>query len=141
MNPAPRGTFVVVHAIEPALSLSRDLGCICLRWPSWAGRLISSFAMPGARPDTLPTMTEDVSVERAVRDLLRSRSPLARGLSALPDALLLGPGGLGLDSIALVELLLDCEERFGMSGAAELLLGPPLTLGRLIAQVGALCEP
>jgi acyl carrier protein len=90
-------------------------------------------------------MTEGAEVKRAVRELLRSRSPLARSLAALPDALLLGPGGLGLDSIALVELLLDCEQRFGMSGAAELLLGPPLTLGRLItqvgAQVGALREP
>ena len=50
----------------------------------------------------------------------------------LPADLRLGAGGLGLDSIAMVELLLDGERRFGIS-AAELLAGPPLTVGLLLA--------
>jgi hypothetical protein len=72
--------------------------------------------------------------EDSVRDLLLARSPLARG-AGLADDLPLGPGGLGLDSIALAELLLECEARFGLATAAELLAGPPLTVGRLVAHV------
>ena len=75
-------------------------------------------------------------IDEVVRDLVRSRAPLAREAD-LPEDLRLGAGGLGLDSIALVELLLDCERRFGVSMAAELLEGPPLTLGLLLARVRA----
>jgi acyl carrier protein len=74
-------------------------------------------------------------VENELRDLLRSRAPLARDRDELPDDLRLGPGGLGLDSISLVELLLECERRFGLQGVAELLEGPPLTVGILIAHL------
>ncbi len=66
-------------------------------------------------------------------DLLRSRATLAAGRS-LPGDLLLGAGGLGLDSIAMVELLLDCEQRFGVD-TTELLEGAPLTVGRLLAHL------
>ncbi|MEA2600259.1 MAG: hypothetical protein QOF89_1251 [Acidobacteriota bacterium] len=79
-------------------------------------------------------MKTGTDIEEAVLDLLRSRAPLAWG-GALPDELRLGTGGLGLDSIAMVELLLDCERRFGITVAAELLEGAPLTVGRLIAHV------
>jgi acyl carrier protein len=79
-------------------------------------------------------MSAGMTIEDAVRDLLRSRAPLAQGLSDLPGDLRLGSGGLGLDSIALVELLLDCELRFGVK-ATGLLEGPPLTVGRLAAHV------
>jgi acyl carrier protein len=79
-------------------------------------------------------MKTGADVEEAVLDLLRSRAPLA-GSGALPAELRLGAGGLGLDSIAMVELLLDCEQRFGLTTAAELLAGAPLTVGRLIAHV------
>jgi acyl carrier protein len=73
----------------------------------------------------------------AVRGLVRSRAALAGRLAELPDELRLGPGGLGMDSITLVELLLDCERRFGIPRPAELLEGEPLTLGRLVAHVQA----
>jgi len=84
-------------------------------------------------------------VEESVRELLRVRSPLARSFAelpadlpaGLPDPLPLGPGGLGLDSIALVELLLDCEYRFGIGGSAALLAGPPLTVDLLVAHIRA----
>jgi acyl carrier protein len=80
-------------------------------------------------------------VEDSVRELLSARAPLARSFAELPaelpENLLLGPGGLGLDSIALVELLLDCEYRFGLAGSAELLAGPPLTVDLLVAHIRA----
>jgi acyl carrier protein len=82
-----------------------------------------------------------MDIDEAVRDLVRSRAPLARAHAELADDLRLGPGGLGMDSIALVELLLDCEQRFGFRAASwrpgELLEGPPLTVGRLAAHVRA----
>lgn len=77
----------------------------------------------------------NAGIEDAVRDLLRSRSPLARSRGELPGDLRLGSGGLGLDSISLVELLLDCERRLGLANVAALLAGPPLTVDLLVAHV------
>ena len=89
-----------------------------------------------------------MDIEETVRDLVRSRAPLAQAHAELADDLRLGPGGLGMDSIALVELLLDCEQRFGFRAGScagswrpgELLDGPPLTVGRLAAHVRAVAE-
>jgi acyl carrier protein len=82
-------------------------------------------------------MSSGTAIDDAIRDLLCSRAPLARDRADLPDNLRLGAGGLALDSIALVELLLDCERRFGIRAAAELLAGEPLTVGRLADHVRA----
>jgi acyl carrier protein len=76
-----------------------------------------------------------MAAAQEVRDLLRSRVLRASDGIGLPDDLRLGPGGLGLDSIALVELLLECEQRFGEPLAAELLVGEPLTIGRLVERI------
>jgi acyl carrier protein len=77
-------------------------------------------------------MNATETIDEIVREILRGRaSGLAVG-EELPDDLLLGAEGLGLDSIALAELLLDCQQRFGVSVVA-LLEGEPLTLGRLVA--------
>lgn len=86
-------------------------------------------------------MKDEISIEEAVLDLVRARAPRARERGDLPGDLRLGAGGLGLDSIALVELLLECEERFGVPVAAELLEGPVLTLGGLIAHLRAAHRP
>jgi acyl carrier protein len=81
-------------------------------------------------------MKTGAQIENAVLDLLRSsRAPLA-GNGALPADLRLGAGGLGLDSIAMVEMLLECERRFGVP-MAGLLEGAPLTVGLLIAHARA----
>ena len=81
-------------------------------------------------------MSVEAEVEDAVLDLIRSRSPLSESRELAGD-LRLGAGGLGLDSIALVELLLDCERRLGLANVAELLEGPPLTVGLLVAHARA----
>jgi acyl carrier protein len=47
----------------------------------------------------------------------------------------LGSGGLGLDSIAIVEVLLECEDRFGVEVAAGILAQSPLTVGLLIERI------
>jgi acyl carrier protein len=65
-----------------------------------------------------------------VRDLVRARAPHGE----LTDDAPLGTHGLGLDSISMAELLLDCEDRFGVD-ATPLLEREPLTLGALIAHV------
>ena len=64
-------------------------------------------------------------IEQIVRDIVRART--SREV-ALDDA------SLGLDSIALAEVLLDCEQRFVINVTA-LLEGEPLTLRKLIAHL------
>jgi acyl carrier protein len=45
----------------------------------------------------------------------------------------LGEGGLGLDSIAMAEALLDCESRLGTEIFDE--ARPPATVGELIERI------
>lgn len=58
---------------------------------------------------------------------------------ALGHELPLGDGGLGLDSIDIVELLVRCEDRLGLSGnpADAALLAEEVTLGRLVDHLAA----
>jgi hypothetical protein len=85
-------------------------------------------------------MDEEPDLERAVRDLVWRRARLAGAAAELAGDFRLGPGGAGLDSITLVELLLDCEERFAVSLGLALLEGPPLTLDRLVGGVRTALE-
>jgi acyl carrier protein len=76
-------------------------------------------------------MNRTVDVGREVEELLH-----ARGYAGVIDrATPLGAGGVGLDSIAIVEVLLACEERFGLVIAAELLEGERLTVGLLVDRI------
>lgn len=50
------------------------------------------------------------------------------------EDLQLGSNGLGLDSIAIAEVLLDCERRFGVR-MADLLDGDAITIGRLTEHI------
>ena len=80
------------------------------------------------------SMTVLPSVVEIVCELLQSRTvrPIAPGDFA--SDLVLGADGLGLDSIAIAEVLLQCEERFGIDTLA-LLQQQPLTLRALGAQL------
>jgi acyl carrier protein len=85
-------------------------------------------------------MERQIPIAEAVSRLVRSRAPLAPDLAELPGDLRLGPGGLGLDSIALVELLLECEQRFGIPRPVGLLEGEPLTIALLVDHVRTATE-
>jgi acyl carrier protein len=50
------------------------------------------------------------------------------------DDVPLGAEGLGLDSIAIAEVLLDCERHFGVR-LTDLLDGPPITVARIASRV------
>jgi hypothetical protein len=82
-------------------------------------------------------MGAELSLEEAVRDLIRRRAPGVAAAAELSDNLRLGSGGAGLDSITVVELLLDCAQCFVVPVPVDLLDGAPLTVGRLVAGVRA----
>jgi acyl carrier protein len=76
-------------------------------------------------------MSATTSLSLMIQEIVRARASRAvTGEELVPDALL-GAGGLGLDSIAIAEVLIDCEARFGVS-VTGLLEGEPLTLRRLV---------
>lgn len=68
----------------------------------------------------------------SVRQVVHAHLPLAMRDAALHDSTRLGPEGAGLDSVALVELLLACEEATGIPFTADVLADGPLTIGHLI---------
>jgi acyl carrier protein len=70
------------------------------------------------------------SIETIVWDIVRARASRLADSAVLPADVAIGGDGLGLDSIAIAEVLLDCEEHFGVS-VISLLEGEPLTLTRL----------
>ncbi|MDP9191704.1 MAG: hypothetical protein M3P06_08365 [Acidobacteriota bacterium] len=83
-------------------------------------------------------MSATASIDIIVQDIVRARASRIGTRDALPWDVALGAEGLGLDSIAIAEVLLDCEHRFGVS-VISLLEGEPLTLTRLVAHLtGAL---
>ena len=75
-----------------------------------------------------------MTIDNAVLDIVRARAARPLSLDECSDDVTLGSDGLGLDSIAIAEVLLDCQQRFGVS-VTVLLEGEPLTLRRLVAHL------
>lgn len=75
-----------------------------------------------------------LSIDSIVRDIVRARISRAIPQNELAADAALGSDGLGLDSISIAEVLLDCQQRFGVS-VLELLEGEPLTMRRLVAHL------
>jgi acyl carrier protein len=69
-----------------------------------------------------------------VRELIALRAPRLREFDVADDDVALGAGGLGLDSIAIAEVLLDCERYFGVR-VTDLLDGAPITITRIAARL------
>lgn len=78
---------------------------------------------------------ESLSAEAAADAVLRAireQAPLAWRSRELPRDLTLDDSGLGLDSIAIVELLIACQSTIGIPFPPALFDDGPLTVGRLI---------
>ncbi|MEO8383153.1 MAG: phosphopantetheine-binding protein [Acidobacteriota bacterium] len=73
-------------------------------------------------------------IDQEILALLRTYRPSV----PIDSRTFLGAEGMGLDSIALVEVLLECEEHFGVTLAADMLSAGRITAGSLIARVRAL---
>lgn len=74
--------------------------------------------------------TNEAAAEE-LRRLVRRFVPSWAG-DDISDATPLGSAGLDLDSIAIVELLVACERRFGVAFPDALLDVRPLTVGALV---------
>lgn len=72
-----------------------------------------------------------MNASATVREIVASHATT----STFDDTTQLGGGGLGLDSIAIAEVLIACEERFGIDVAD--LLGEPITIARIVERVEA----
>lgn len=79
-------------------------------------------------------MSATLTIASLVRDIVRAHASRAVAPAELADDLPLGGDGLGLDSIAIAEVLLDCQQRFGIS-VTQLLEREPLTMRMLIAHL------
>ena len=80
-------------------------------------------------------MRQNDATAVAVRELVREFAPGTGATDPLPDELRLASGGLGFDSVRVVELLLECETRFRVSIPSDLLESDALTIGKLVAWV------
>ena len=67
-----------------------------------------------------------------LQHMIQNHVPASWGEGGLGRDVPLGAGGLGMDSVAVVMLLLECEARWNAAFPAELLEHQPLTLGRLV---------
>jgi acyl carrier protein len=74
------------------------------------------------------------AVSEQVRIILRAH---IGGVELRPN-LPLGGSGLGLDSIRLVEVLVDCEEELSVTIADEVLDQPSFTVGFLVERIQTL---
>jgi acyl carrier protein len=73
-------------------------------------------------------------VLQPLRELIYAEAPALRHRVFTDDTPLMS-GGLGFDSIGVLELLLACETHFGLSLVAERFLEKPLTVGTLASEI------
>lgn len=69
--------------------------------------------------------------EKELLQMLRNHVPAALSAEEIAQEVPLGTGGLGMDSVAVVMLLLECETRWGVAFPAEM-LEQPLTIDRMV---------
>ncbi len=80
-------------------------------------------------------MADRALTASAVHDVLLSKWPGRFEHGQLGDHISLGAAGLELDSIEVVELLLEFGGRFDVVAADALLEAGPITIGQLIDHV------
>ena len=72
-----------------------------------------------------------------IRHVILRHLPSGAAMVELKAEWPLGQTGAGLDSISLVELLLDCEATFGVSISDRVLQGGVVTVGVILRAIGA----
>jgi len=75
---------------------------------------------------------DDIAID--LHQMIMKHVPAALSADGIDRELPLGAGGLGMDSVAVVMLLLECEARWGIAFPAEM-LEQPLTQERMIRHV------
>lgn len=70
-------------------------------------------------------------LESELQQMIRNHLPAALAAEGIAGEVPLGAGGVGMDSVAVVMLLLECEGRWGVAFPAEM-LEQPLTINRMI---------
>jgi len=71
---------------------------------------------------------QEVAIE--LQQMIQKYVAVPFGTEGLGRDVPLGAGGVGMDSVSIVMLMLECETRWGVSFPAEM-LEEPLTLGRM----------
>jgi acetyltransferase-like isoleucine patch superfamily enzyme/acyl carrier protein len=99
--------------------------------PARAGATLAGFARGHLRLD------EGSDIRESLRGLLLSRWPGRFSIDQVADDVTFDDDGLGLDSVEVVEFVLECEERFGVRVANELVADGALTIDRLAERIGA----
>lgn len=102
--------------------------------PARAGTDLKGFARGHLRLDA------GHDIRESLRGLLLSRWPGRFSIDQVSDDAPFGEVGLGLDSVEVVEFVLECEERFGVRVANELVADGPLTIGRLAERIEPLAS-
>jgi acyl carrier protein len=78
---------------------------------------------------------KDATIDERVKTLIRRMARPEFKADALADDMEILDGGLRLDSINYAELLLECEEAFGMAFPEEWTKRNQLTVGELVSFV------
>lgn len=78
-----------------------------------------------------------MATEEDVRQVVLRHLGGGAGLDHLPADLPLGETGAGLDSIALIEMLIDCESAFGVPLVDALLQEGTVTVAAITAAIAA----
>lgn len=73
-----------------------------------------------------------MAVPTDLQTIVRGLAPPGPCSQGITLETVLGAEGLGLDSVAIVQLLVACEQRWAVPFPAELLQCGPLTIGRLV---------
>lgn len=68
------------------------------------------------------------AIDASIRNLIARHRGTVDEASALNPDLSLGPEGVGFDSVALVEMLLTCEQMFGVRLPADVFERQALTI-------------
>ncbi|HLY49418.1 MAG TPA: hypothetical protein VKR21_09495 [Solirubrobacteraceae bacterium] len=85
-------------------------------------------------------MTDRAELAVAIRRIIETSWPARFSPAQLLDDVPLDDGGLGLDSVEIVEVLFACEDAWGLRANEQLFDVVPLTIERLadhFAQVAA----